>query len=104
MIVMIVCSTLHLIVCALFIFYFNFDVYGLGVSTILTYAVQLSILIIYANHKEEIKEAIFLPNYETFQDWREYFDLALPATFIICGEWWAYELLSIMSGRLGIVV
>jgi len=38
-----------------------------------------------------------------FDDWREYLGLALPSAFIICAEWWMYEVLAIFAGLLGVM-
>lgn len=37
-----------------------------------------------------------------FEDWWEYLELALPSAFIICAEWWMYEVLALFAGLLGV--
>jgi MATE family multidrug resistance protein len=37
-----------------------------------------------------------------FDNWDEYLRLALPSAFIICAEWWMYEVLAIFAGFIGI--
>ena len=40
---------------------------------------------------------------ETFRGWGDYLKISLPATLMICSEWWAYEILTLMSGILGVL-
>lgn len=37
-----------------------------------------------------------------FEDWWEYLSIALPSAFIICAEWWMYEVLALFAGLLGV--
>lgn len=37
-----------------------------------------------------------------FTEWKEYFEYALPSAFILCAEWWMYEVLAIFAGILGV--
>jgi len=39
---------------------------------------------------------------EAFRGWGEYLQVSLPATAMICAEWWAFEALTIMAGILGV--
>ena len=39
---------------------------------------------------------------ETLSGWREYFEISLPATVMICSEWWALEFITLMAGTLGV--
>ena len=52
---------------------------------------------------KKIKEALFWPNIkDCFTQWGVYLTLAIPATFMICFEWWSFEILFIISGLLGV--
>ena len=35
--------------------------------------------------------------------WGEYLGVSVPATVMICSEWWAFEILTVMAGILGVV-
>lgn len=37
-----------------------------------------------------------------FQHWRQYLKIGVPGAFMLCFEWWAFELLAIFSGYMGI--
>ncbi|XP_010616447.1 multidrug and toxin extrusion protein 1 isoform X1 [Fukomys damarensis] len=40
---------------------------------------------------------------ECLQDWASFLNLAIPSMFMLCIEWWAYEIGSFLSGILGTV-
>ncbi|XP_039083275.1 multidrug and toxin extrusion protein 1-like isoform X2 [Hyaena hyaena] len=40
---------------------------------------------------------------ECLQDWASFFSLAIPSMLMLCIEWWAYEIGSLLSGILGMV-
>lgn len=39
---------------------------------------------------------------ESFLDWARYIKLALPTTFLMCIEWWAFEFIVIFAGIIGV--
>ena len=43
-----------------------------------------------------------MPNRSDFNGWSEYLRVSLPSTLIICSEWWAFELLTVISGLISI--
>lgn len=77
-------------------------IYGIGISFNLSLFIQLMIVVIYTSVKKEISEAVTLPDKESFKHWGEYLALAIPGTVMTCAEWWSYELLTLMSGTLGV--
>ncbi|XP_032177949.1 multidrug and toxin extrusion protein 1-like isoform X2 [Mustela erminea] len=40
---------------------------------------------------------------ECLEDWASFFSLAIPGMLMLCMEWWAYEIGSLLSGILGMV-
>ena len=43
-----------------------------------------------------------MPTKEVFSEWGSYFHLAIPSMLMLCAEWWAFEIITIMSGYLGV--
>lgn len=41
--------------------------------------------------------------HQAFTGWYDYLVLALPCAFIICAEWWMFEVLAVFAGWLGVV-
>ena len=98
------CGTLiHIGWCYLFTVKLQMGVQGLGIATAITYFTMLMIITIFAWCISHIREAIFCPTSDSFRDWGKYFELSLPATVMICAEWWSFEILVILAGILGVV-
>lgn len=76
---------------------------GLGIATAITYFTMLMIITINAWCISHIRDCIFFPTADSFRDWGEYFRLSVPATVMICAEWWSFEILVILAGIMGIV-
>eukprot|EP01022_Parablepharisma_sp_SALTPOND_P023173 TRINITY_DN4811_c0_g1_i1.p2 TRINITY_DN4811_c0_g1~~TRINITY_DN4811_c0_g1_i1.p2 ORF type:complete len:272 (+),score=5.08 TRINITY_DN4811_c0_g1_i1:206-1021(+) len=41
-------------------------------------------------------------NTDAFKGWKEYLALAIPTTLMVCLEWWTWEILNLLCGKLGI--
>lgn len=78
------------------------DVKGLGLATALTNLLIFLFVTVYAHCLPEIKEALFWPNAQTFSGWGEYLRFGVPAAVMICAEWWAFDILVILSGWIGV--
>jgi len=102
MIATIVTTFIHIIWLLIFVGYLKWDIFGVALSSTITNGLQLAYVWIYASRREDIKEAIFMPDMDAFNGWKMYLKLALPATLMLCGEWWYFELLTLTSGYLGV--
>ena len=75
---------------------------GVGyASTISNLTVYLSLLI-YSAFIPEISEAVFLPDKKAFYGLSQYMSLGIPSAMMLCLEWWAYEMMTLMAGYLGV--
>lgn len=75
---------------------------GTSLSTFITYVTLFVIITVYASLQKDIKDSWFLPGKETFINIWPYIKLALPTTMMICLEWWAFEVLTLMAGFISI--
>ena len=89
--------------CYIFMYTFNFGIYGLYMAAGLKDFIQLIITVIYCHRKPEIRKVMQPYDCETFRGWGEYLKISLPATVMICAEWWAFEILTVMAGMLGVL-
>ena len=78
------------------------DVIGLAIATDISAFLMLIIITVYAHQIDSVNEAFFFPTMDSFSNWGEYFRLSIPATVMLCAEWWAFEILTILSGVLGV--
>lgn len=75
---------------------------GAGVGTGLSNALIFILMNLYALCQESVSEAITCPNAETFKDLRGYLEFGIPSTLMLWAEWWAFELIVLMGGWLGV--
>ena len=102
MVAMIVATALYLRLCFLFVDYFDMSIKGLMLADLVKNGGLLLSVMIYGNCSDQVRPAVFLPNLESFRGWGEYRNYSLPSTIMICAEWWAFEVLVIMAGNLGL--
>jgi MATE family multidrug resistance protein len=43
-----------------------------------------------------------MPDRDALNGWTMYFKIAIPATLMICAEWWFFELLTLTAGYIGV--
>jgi hypothetical protein len=48
------------------------------------------------------KETRARPDASIFYKWKEYLWIGIPGASMLCFEWWAFELLAIFSGYMGV--
>ena len=75
---------------------------GLGLATSITNFNLLLITLVYCRCYSKISRVLLRPGRDSFKGWYEYLSIALPSTVIICSEWWAFEILTIVSGLISI--
>ena len=50
----------------------------------------------------EIKDAVQWPNKRAFKDIRQYLELGIPSALMVCLEWWAFEVMTLITGYIGV--
>lgn len=95
-------SLLHLFWCWLFVTKCQLEVFGLGVAMVITNMSMLFMTEVYSCCVPRIKESIFCPDKHTCNGWAEYLRLGIPATIMLCAEFWAFEILIFLAGVLGV--
>lgn len=75
---------------------------GLGLATSITNFNLLTITMVYCNCSSKIRPSLGRFGRDSLRGWHEYLKIALPSTIIICSEWWAFEVLTVISGLISI--
>jgi MATE family multidrug resistance protein len=83
--------------CYIFIIKYGYGIYGAGYAMALTCFIEFVAVTILAHSVERIQEALFFPTRKSFRGWSEYFEVSVPATIMICAEWWSFELFVVAS-------
>jgi MATE family multidrug resistance protein len=97
-------SSLHFLWCWLFVNYYDFQIVGAGIATFITYFLNFLVTTIYCKNTsdETIKKSFFFPTYKSFQNIATYLRVAVPSLTMLCLEWWSFEVLAFMAGRISL--
>ena len=93
---------IHIGLCFYFVKHKEMDVFGLGLTTLISYASMYFIVTIHANFTTELKKALSWPTKKSFQDWWSYIRIAVPAVVMMCSECWAFDCMAFVAGILSI--
>ena len=52
--------------------------------------------------KGEIEDAVQRPGWNTFKNLGVFLRLGIPATLMLALEWWAFEVMTLMAGAIGV--
>ena len=102
MVAMFATTILHIPLCFLFVNYFDMGIKGLGLASSIKDCVLLVTVMIHGNCSDEIRPFLSMPNRESLTGWGEYLKISLPSTIMICAEFWAFEILVVMAGIIGV--
>jgi multidrug resistance protein, MATE family len=86
----------------LFVSVFELQLIGIAIATTCTFALNCLCLLAAITQQEDISEAIFWPNKDSLTGWGRYFKVSGPATLMVCSEVYAYEILMIEAGIIGV--
>jgi MATE family multidrug resistance protein len=97
------CSVLlHIGLCYWFVYVCKLNIRGIGYASTITNCITYTLLCTYSYCLEDIREAVTLPTQEVFQDLGVYLKLGIPSCLMTCLEWWAFEVMYIMVGLIGV--
>ena len=98
-----ICSIfLHIALCFIYTRVADMGVYGIALAaSSKDFALWLSITI-YSFSAKQIRRALAPIDSSAFRGWCTYLKISVPATVMICAEWWAFEVLIVVAGTLGV--
>ena len=102
MIAQIVASLIHIPLCVLFVTKWDMGVKGLGYATMVTYFCMLIFISTYAFSITAVRQSLSWPNKASFANWGEYLGIGLPSAVMLVAEGWAFNILGIFAGIIGI--
>jgi len=95
-------TVLHFIWCYLFITVWKLEVVGAALALDVTYILNWILLDMYIHFSGVCGKTWVTPDRRIFQNLGEYVKIGIAGALMLCFEWWAFELLAIFSGYLGI--
>ena len=102
LIVMVSAMVLHPPLCFLFMYEFDMGIVGLAVATLVKDIVLFLAVTIYGSCSTEIQAALVPINSEAFRGWGSYLRISLPSTAMICSACWAFEVIALLAGNIGV--
>jgi len=75
---------------------------GAGMAIAMSNALIFIAMNVYMLFIDEIQEAVKWPDKRMFKDIWPYLKLGVPSSLSICFDWWAFELMTLFSGILGV--
>ena len=102
MYIMIVTSFLHFGWCTLFVSYLKLNVEGVAYATIITFFLNFLLITLISKFNKHLRHSFFFITRESFHNMGEYLKLGLPSCFMLCIEWWSFEVLAIMAGYISV--
>lgn len=102
MVAMLIASVLYIPLCYIFFFHFDLGILGLAVATSIKDGVLLLAVMVYSWWSPQLNQVLQPLDSESFRGWGEYLWVSLPTTVMICSEWWAYEIFTVIAATLGV--
>ena len=92
----------HVFACYFFVDILKYDIQGIGLASIITNFIIYVLIIAYSRNIPEIKNTAKSDFLVTKQGLYEYFLLGAPCAIMVALEWWAYQLMMVLSGIIGV--
>ncbi len=86
---------------AIFVHGFNLHYDCLAWSWVLSLYLSAFVQIYLSLSEPAVKRTLVPYDKAAWSNWKEFINLGLPGTVMLCSEWWAYEVLSIFASLLG---
>lgn len=93
----------HYFVSKQFVITMQLGIQGTGYAGILLWSTILLVQVCYAATVSEVRETLDWPDYRciSWSGLSDYMKLARPQILLTCSDWWAAELMILVSGMLG---
>ena len=93
---------IHILGSYIFVHVLNLGIYGTGLADFTTFSIRLILLIIFTRREKDLEQTSVWPDKRIYQDLIGYIKIGGPSTFMVCLDWWAWELNLFFSGYFGV--
>lgn len=91
---------LHPLWCYIFINVLNLGIEGAALTLSVSQIINVIFGCIYIYFVNPLPESIFMYCKQSFNGWWSFLKISIPSAFILCAEWWAWEVLAIIASTL----
>jgi MATE family multidrug resistance protein len=92
----------HFVLSFIFINLLSLGINGTGYAAFLTFSFRLAMLLFLTLREKDMQDTCIWPDYRIFLGIIDYVKIGAPSTFMICLDWWAWELNLMFSGYFGV--
>ena len=97
----IIMIAIHIPMAYLFVYVLDMDMVGLAHALTCSMTITFFVLIGQVAYREDIKDAVFWPSWESFQHWGDYMKISLPIICLLAIFFIAQEVILVFAGLLG---
>ncbi|URE49148.1 Mate efflux family protein [Musa troglodytarum] len=90
----------HIFICWVLVYIAGFGSKGAALATSISYWINVFLLAIYVKFSQACKETWTGLSWESLKDVFDFLTLAVPSAFMICVEFWSFEMVVLLSGLL----
>ncbi|CAD5186393.1 unnamed protein product [Musa acuminata subsp. malaccensis] len=90
----------HIFICWVLVYISGFGSKGAALATSISYWINVFLLVIYVKFSQACKETWTGLSWESLKDVFDFLTLAVPSAFMICVEFWSFEMVVLLSGLL----
>jgi len=94
-------TVLYPLYCHICVFWFGWGLYGVVVVRAFSEAIYVAALVVYMKVSHCCDESLVTPTMDVFKGWNEYLSVAWPSLFMTVLEWWGFEILNLLCGKIG---
>ena len=92
----------HVFFSWLFVWKLDYGIVGTGIASVITNSIIYIIIMVYTNMLPDLREANTFPDAQVFKNLGEYMSLGVPTAAMQCLEWWAFEVMTLIAGYIGV--
>ena len=105
MLVILITMLLHVPFCYLFVYKCDLGIRGIAIATTIKDGLGILLVSLWgACCSPEISSCLASPflGKDSFRGWCQYLKVSLPSTVMLAAEMWAFEILGVMAGTIGV--
>lgn len=93
---------LHVMLCFIFVRFLELGIQGIGFAGSISLSFTYGLLLHQTSKIKDLREAVFYPSREVIRGIITHLRLAVPSAMMLCLGWWAFEVISILVGNIGV--
>jgi MATE family multidrug resistance protein len=94
--------TMHPVWCWVLAIKYDMKLEGIALAAIISNFFNFVLMTVFFWSLDDMQEAFVLPNQDAIDSLKEYMEVSVPNVIMCCLDYWAYEMMTIVSGTIGV--